>query len=221
MTRSKVKNLLLLKQIHKAVAQIKKGKLEKALESLDRAEKSARSSNSTDALYYILFTRGGILYSAKKYDDALETYEKALEVGGALLEKDPENSDYQHYMGTTLSNMGNLLKSKGDAPRAAESYALSRDIYEKLLVQDPENSVFRSYAGENLNNYGTLLAETASYADGQLGNCLKQMGPERAEEAKEKLEKALKMQEALLNEQPENEKIKEAITLTRERLEDL
>ncbi len=59
MARSKVKNLLLLKQIHSAVSQIKKGKLDKALETLDKAETSARQSKSTDALYYILFTRGG------------------------------------------------------------------------------------------------------------------------------------------------------------------
>ena len=155
MSRSKIKNLLLLKQIHTAVSQIKKGKLDKALETLDKAEKSARKSKSTDALYYILFTRGGILYSASKYDDALETYEKALDAGTELLKTDPENPDYQHYMGTTLSNTGNLLKKKGENDKAAESYSRAREIYISLLAQDPENVVFRSYAGENLNNYAS------------------------------------------------------------------
>ena len=84
MSRSKVRNLLLLKQIHSAVAHIKKGKLDKALETLDKAENSARKSKSTNALYYILFTRGSILYTAAKYDDALETYERALGAGGDL-----------------------------------------------------------------------------------------------------------------------------------------
>src|SRR5659263_165516 len=68
MSRSKVKNLLLLKQIHSAVSNIKKGRLDKALETLDKAEKSAKKSKSTDALYYILFTRGGILYLRRRED---------------------------------------------------------------------------------------------------------------------------------------------------------
>ncbi|MCQ1536360.1 hypothetical protein FTO70_11855 [Methanosarcina sp. KYL-1] len=257
MSRNKVKNLLLLKQIHNAVAQIKKGKLDKALETLDKAEKSARTAKSTDALYYILFTRGGILYTAKEYDSALETYGKALEVGSELLKADPENADYQHYMGTTLSNIGNLLKKKGETQAAAESYSHAREIYTALLTRDPENAVYHSYAGENLNNYGALLTETGSLdtlntacevlseaagiyekllsekpdnlgyqaelsvALSQLGHCMKQIGGDKTEEAKKALEKALEMQETLLTQQPENEKIKEAINLTRERLEGL
>lgn len=254
MSRNKVKNLLLLKQIHSAVSQIKRGKLDKALETLDKAEKSARQSKSTDALYYILFTRGGILYSAREYDQALETYEKALEAGSDLLKTDPENIDYQHYMGTTLSNTGNLLKKKGKIDKADEYYSRARKIYSELIIKDSENAVFRSYAGENLNNYGELLMESGSldkacevlreavnvyeklYKDkpnnhgyqaelsvalSLLGSCLKQQGPEEAGIAKENLEKALKMQENLLDQQPENEKIKEAITLTKERLEGL
>ena len=153
MPRSKVKNLLLLKQIHSAVSQIKKGKLDKALGTLNKAEKAAKQAQSTDALYYILFTRGGILYSSKEYDQALETYERALEAGSELLKTDPENADYQHYMGTTLSNTGNLLKKIGKTDRAAESYFRARDIYSDLTAKDPENAVYRSYAGENLNNY--------------------------------------------------------------------
>jgi tetratricopeptide (TPR) repeat protein len=163
MSRSKVKNLLLLKQIHSAVSNIKKGRLDKALETLDKAEKSAKKSKSTDALYYILFTRGGILYSASKYDDALETYGKALEAGTELLKSDPENPDYQHYMGTTLTNTGNLLKKKGENDKAAESYTRAREIYISLLSQDPDNAVFRSYGGDNLNNYATFLMETGSF----------------------------------------------------------
>ncbi len=254
MSRSKVKNLLLLKQIHSAVTQIKKGKLDKALETLDKAEKSANKTKSTDALYYILFTRGGILYSASKYDEALETYEKALDAGAELLKTDPENTDYQHYMGTTLSNTGNLLKKKGENHRAAEYYIRAREIYVNLLAKDPENAVFRSYAGENLNNYAALLTDTGSFegaceilrqaieiygklfeekpdnpgyqaelsvALSQLGNCLIRQGPENNEAAKQSLERALVMQEDLLAQQPENENVKEAIALTRERLEKL
>jgi tetratricopeptide (TPR) repeat protein len=254
MSRSKVKNLLLLKQIHSAVTQIKKGKLDKALETLDKAERSARQAKSKDALYYILFTRGGILYSAKEYDHALETYERALEVGSELLKIDPENADYQHYMGTTLSNTGNLLRKKGEIDRAAESYSRAREIYSDLITKNPENAVFRSYAGENLNNYGALLIESGSLdtacgilkeavetyeklfeekpenpgyqaelsvALSQLGSCLKQHRPEEAETIKKTLERALEMQENLFVQQSENEKIKEAITLTRERLEGL
>lgn len=254
MSRSKVKSILLLKQIHSAVAQIKKGKLDKALETLDKAENSAKNAKSTDALYYILFMRGGILYSTSKYDEALEIYEKALEVGAELLKTDPENTDYQHYMGTTLSNTGNLLKKKNENDRAAEYYIRAREIYGNLLVKDPENAVFRSYAGENLNNYAALLSDTGSFEEAcgvlrqaieiygklfeekpdnlgyqaelsvalsQLGNCLTQQGPENNETAKQSLESALSMQENVLAQQPENENIKEAIALTRQRLEKL
>ncbi|WP_410509392.1 hypothetical protein RSJ42_03920 [Methanosarcina hadiensis] len=254
MSRSKVKNLLLLKQIHSAVSQIKKGKLDKALETLDKAEKSARQSNSIDALYYILFTRGGILYSAKEYDQALETYERALEAGSDLLKSDPENEDYQHYMGTTLSNTGNLLKNKGEINKADEYYSRARKVYYELTIKDPQNALFRSYAGENLNNYGEMLMDSdsldkaceilgeavdvyetlykekpdnlgyqaeLSVALSHLGNCLKQQGPEKDVASKKNLEKALEMQEKLLDQQPENEKIKEAINLTKGRLEGL
>lgn len=254
MSRSKVRNLLLLKQIHSAVAHIKKGKLDKALETLDKAENSARKSKSTDALYYILFTRGSILYTAAKYDDALGTYERAIDAGSELLKADPENVDYQHYMGTTLSNTGNLLKKKGETSQAAEYYTRAREIYANLLAKEPENAVFRSYAGENLNNYAALLAEMGSFEEAQevlrqaielyeklleekpdyldyqaglsvalsqLGNCLIQQGPENHDSAKSNLKKALTMQENLLNQQPENKNVAEAIALTRERLKKL
>lgn len=187
MSRSKVKDLLLLKQINTAVSQIKKGSLDKALETLDKAESSARKSKSTDALYYILFTRGGIFYSAAKYEDALNTYEKALVAGEELLESDPENNNYQHYMATTLSNVGNLLKKKGENSKAAESYSCAREIYINLMVLDPKNAVFKSYAGENLNNYASLLLETASF-----------------EEACNIQKEAIEIYEKLLEDSPEN-----------------
>src|SRR5690606_9810886 len=100
-----------------------------------------------------------------KYDDALGTYERAIDAGSELLKADPENVDYQHYMGTTLSNTGNLLKKKGETSQAAEYYTRAREIYANLLAKEPENAVFRSYAGENLNNYAALLAEMGSFEE--------------------------------------------------------
>ena len=187
MPKNKIKNLLLLKQIHTAVSYIKNGKLDKALETLDKAEKSARKTKSADALYYILFTRGGILYSAFKYDEAFETYKKAIIAGEELLKIDPDNPDYQHYMGTTLSNTGNLLRNKGEYSEAGEYYFQAREIYSGLVSKNPENAVFRSYAGENLGNYATLHLET--------GNL---------EEACEILKEAIGIYEKLLEENPQN-----------------
>jgi Putative Zn-dependent protease, contains TPR repeats len=254
MSRSKVRNLLLLKQIHSAVAQIKKGKLDKALETLNKAEDSARKAKATDALYYILFMRGGIFYTESKYDEALETYEKALNAGSELLKTNPENIDYQHYMGTTLSNTGNLLKRKGENSQAAEYYVRARETYVNLLAKEPENVVFRSAAGENLNNYAALLMDMGSLEEtcevlnqaieiyerlfeekpdnlgyqaelavalSQLGNCFIQQNPEKSDTAKQNLERALNMQENVLAQQPENGSIKDAIALTRQRLEKL
>ena len=251
MSRSKVRNLLLLKQIHSAVSQIKKGKLDKALETLDKAENASRKVKANDALYYVLFTRGSILYTASKYDEALETYEKTLIVGEELLKTDPENPDYLHYRGTVLSNTANLLKKKRENARAVNHYSQAKQIYSNLMLKDPNNAVFCSYAGENLNNYAALLAETCSFSEGceilkeaieiyeklleekpenlgyqaelsvalsQFGNCLSQQSQENNIIAREKLEKALLMQEDLLIQQPENENIKEAIALTRERI---
>jgi tetratricopeptide (TPR) repeat protein len=187
MSRSKVRNLLLLKQIHSAVAQIRKGKMDKALETLDKAEDSARKAKATDAVYYILFMRGGIYYTELKYDEAMETYEKALEAGSELLKNDPENIKYQHYMGTTLSNTGNLLKSKGENPQAAEYYTRAREMYANLLAKEPENTVYRSAAGENLNNYAALLTDMGSF-----------------EEACEVLSQSIELYEKLLEEKPDN-----------------
>ncbi len=254
MSRSKVKNLLLLKQIHSAVSYIKKGNLDKALETLDKAEKSARKEKSTDTLYYILFTRGGILFTSSKYDAALETYEKALEAGTELLKTDPENPDYQHYMGTTLSNTGNLLREKRENERAADCYIRAREIYINLVARNPDNAVFRSYAADNLNNFAAFLIVTGSFeraceilkesveiyeklfeekpenvgyqaelsvALSQLGSCLMQQAPENKDTARQNLEKALALQENLLIQQPDNEKIREAVSLTRKRLESL
>jgi len=187
MSRSKVKNLLLLKQIHSAIAQIKKGKMDKALETLDKAEDSARKAEATDTLYYILFMRGGIFFTESKYDEALETYKKALDAGSELLKADPENINYQHYMGTTLSTTGNLLKKKSENPQAAEYYSRAREIYVNLLAQDPENVAFRASAGENLNNYAALLTDMGSF-----------------EEACEVLRQAIELYEKLLEENPYN-----------------
>ena len=80
------------------------------------------------------------------------------------------------------------------------------ELYEKLLEKKPDNP-----------GYQAELAVALS----QLGNCLIQQGPEKSDTAKQSLEKALVIQENILAQQSEDKNIKEAIALTRERLEKL
>jgi hypothetical protein len=94
----------------------------------------------------------------------------------------------------------------GSFEQACEVLSQAIELYEKLLEEKPENL-----------GYQAELAVALS----RLGNCLVQQGPEKSDTAKQSLEKALTMQENIFNQQPEDATIKDAIALTRERLEKL
>lgn len=94
----------------------------------------------------------------------------------------------------------------GSLEKACEILREAIEIYEKLYKEKPDNLGYQA---------------ELSVALSQLGGCLKHQVPEESGAAKEKLEKALELQESLLDQQPENEKVKEAIALTEERLKGL
>ncbi len=167
---------------------IQAGKLEEALESLQKAEKVAREAENDVVLLHTLKLRGQILESLGRLEEALETYTFALKTNEELLETDPEDELYLDLFQMNLNNIGNLgniFRRTGNSQASKQSYETGLEICQKRLESQPENDYYQMYCGNTFNNLGELLA-----------------GMGQTEEAKENYEKALKIYEKLLKDFP-------------------
>jgi tetratricopeptide (TPR) repeat protein len=164
------------------------GRLEEAMESLQKAEKAAYEVKDGAILIHTLKLRGQVLQSLGKLEEALETYTISLKASEKLLETDQENELYLDLFQISLNNIGNLgniFRKMGKFRFSKQSYETGLEICQKRLEFQPENDFYQMYAGNTLNNLGELLA-----------------GMGQVEKAKEYYEKALKIYENLLKDYP-------------------
>ena len=175
---------------NETVDLMQEGRLEGALESLQKAEKTAHEAKDGAVLFHTLKVRGQMLQSLGRLEEALETYTFSLRTNEKLLETDPENKLYLDTLRMNLNNIGNLgniFRRIGKFQSSQQSYEVGIEICQKRLNTHPENEFYQMYAGNTLNNLGELLA-----------------GMGQTEDAKENYEKALKIHETLLKNYPEN-----------------
>ena len=136
------------------------------------------------------------LHESGRFKEAYPLYVKALTGFEIILEKYPENTQFQSYVAMTLNNLGNLLIDMGRLEEARERYEKALEMRERLLNSDPENTQFQFYVATTLNNLGSLLLS---------------MG--RQEEARERYERALELHERLLKSDPENTQFQSGVAM--------
>ena len=71
---------LTVRELMNASSLFEKGKYEKALEKLNKAEKLAEKAKSPDLLCRVLLHKGEVMDAMDNPDEALVLYEKALEM---------------------------------------------------------------------------------------------------------------------------------------------
>jgi tetratricopeptide (TPR) repeat protein len=147
---------------------------------------------------------GNIFRRAGDFQSSQKCYEIGLEICQKRLDARPESEFYQMYAGNTLNNLGELLAGMGQTEEAKVNYEKALKIQEKLLKSYPENTEYLSDAAMILNNLGTLFSEKG-----------------QKEEAKENFKKAFEILEILSKKYPENKKLREELSLAREKLESL
>jgi tetratricopeptide (TPR) repeat protein len=177
-----------IKHFNESLDLMQEGRLEGALESLQKAEKTAHEAKDGAVLFHTLKVRGQMLQSLGRLEEALETYTFSLRTDEKLLETDPENKLYLDALRMNLNNIGNLgniFWRMGKFQSSQQSYEVGLEICQKRLNAHPKNEFYQMYAGNTLNNLGELLA-----------------GMGQTEEAKENYEKALKIYENLLKNYP-------------------
>jgi len=176
------------RRFNESLRLVQEGKLEEALESLQEAEKIAREADYDVVLLHALKSKGQVLESLDRFDEAQETYIFALKTTEELLETDPKNEFYTVLLQTNMNNignLGNLLRQKGNFQASKQCYEIGLEICQKRLKYQPQNDYFRMYCGNTYNNLGELQA-----------------GMGQTEEAKENYEKALNISENLLKDFP-------------------
>ena len=147
-----------------------------------RKEAKAEAAAADDDNPANIFNTALKLHESGRFYEAYPLYEKALISFENLLDKFPENTQFQSYVATTLNNLGNLLSDMGRLEEAKGRYERALEMREQLLKSDKENTQFQSDVAMTLNNLGALL---------------KVMG--RLEEAKERYERALGLVEGQKN----------------------
>ncbi len=145
---------------------------------------------------------GNIFQRAGNFILSKQCYETGLEICQKLLDSHPENTFYQMYAGNTLNNLGELLFSKGQLEEAEEKYEKALEIYEKLLQKYPEDTEYLSDKEMTLNNLGILFSQKG-----------------QKEAAKKNFKESLEILEILSKKDPRDQKLKEEISLRREKLE--
>ncbi|WP_440955100.1 tetratricopeptide repeat protein [Methanosarcina sp. Mfa9] len=179
-----------VKNFNETLDLIQKGKNEEALESLRKAEKAAQDAKDGAILFLTLKTRGQLLQSLGRLEEALETYIFSLITCEKFHETDPENKlylDTLHMNLNNIGNLGNIFLRADNFPFAQQCYEIGIEASRKQLEFHPENKFYQMYVGNTLNNLGELLSK---------------MG--QPKEAKEKYEEALKTYSPLLKNHPEN-----------------
>ena len=154
---------LTVRELMNATSLFEKGKYEKTLGKLNMAEKLAEKAKSPDLLCCVLLHKGEVMDATDKPDEALELYEKALEMSSRLFLNDSRDSSSQKYLYNSISLIANNLKDRDSVSDAGESYERTNkyfegifDAYEKLIAEQPENP-------EYLSNYLKTLVNFRGY----------------------------------------------------------
>lgn len=146
-----------MRHFNKGVDLVEKGLHEKALQTLEQAEKEAKESDSPDLLTVVLQTYGDMLFSSERAAEALERYYAASEI----LEKNPDFLP-PGQRANMFSNMALILEKKGKKEEALDKYNIAVENYRDISDSadyDISNAV------STMNNMGALLGETGRLAE--------------------------------------------------------
>ncbi len=146
-----------------ALVQVNKGKTKKALENLAKAEKLSEKTKRPDYLCSILMLKGRAFLAERRKEEALEEFQKLMELVVPLFLDAPGEPVHQYYI---YNSFGFTLKalSEIDSISKMEEYFYKNKkyfdkiftAYEELIARVPDNP-------EYIKNYLRVLENIRTY----------------------------------------------------------
>jgi tetratricopeptide (TPR) repeat protein len=180
-----------------ASSLFEKGKYEKALEILNKAEELAEKAKSPDLKCRVLLHKGEVMNAMGKPREAVDLYEKALELSSRLFLRESQDSSTQSCLYNSIGLIANTIKEADNSSEAKKSYERINeyfkeifDVYDRMIAKQPENT-------EYLLNYLKTLLNFTGYSS--IFN--------KAEKQTSLINNTLETFKKILNLQPEDQEI--------------
>lgn len=130
---------------------VKEGDYAQAFENAEKVEKLAEKAKMPTLIYWALMAKGEILDAASRFEEALETYERALDLSADLFLEVIEDIHNQEILydtigklGKTLEELDSVAKAQQVCKKAGKRFEKVLAAYEKLLADNPDNSEYLS-----------------------------------------------------------------------------
>lgn len=138
---------------------IKRGDYAQAFEKAEKAEKLAEKVKVPDLIHWVLLAKGEVLDATSRFEEAVEIYEKALDLSSDLFLEVTENIRRQEILYSTIGKLGKTLEELDSAAKvqqvcekAEKRFENVLAAYEKLLANNPENSEYLSNYLKTMEN---------------------------------------------------------------------
>jgi serine/threonine protein kinase/tetratricopeptide (TPR) repeat protein len=131
----------------------------------DVAETDPDVTQHREQLVSALNGLGFLLQNNGRFDDARQSFDRAIVVAEQLLSKQPTSAPALSGLALSYINLGYLLSQSGDgtlrerAERAIEVNEKARAIYEKLVRDNPESSPYANYLAVTYFNIANRLLD--------------------------------------------------------------
>jgi len=115
------------------------GKRDEALKAYRDAEKILDGVDLAEVRYQI----GWLLSQTGKTEEALEAFRGAMQVGAAVMEKDPGSKKARDIVARAAERVGQTLSGMGDNAGAIENLQAALKSHEQSLAEEPQSSSAR------------------------------------------------------------------------------
>ena len=102
---------------------------------------------------------GQVRYYSGNIPEAVEAFNESLEMAKELVERDPENADWQFELGQSHFWIGYAHWNERELSAALTQFEAYRDISERLVERDPENSIWQLEQAYSYNNLGAVFEQ--------------------------------------------------------------
>ena len=146
-----------------ALVQINTGKTKKALENLEKAEKLSIKVKRPDYLCTTFMLRGRALLAENRDEEALEEFQKMMELAVSLFLDAPGNSVYQYYIYNSFGFTVRTLSRIDSVSKTEEYFYRNKKYIDKILATFEETIARVPDNPEYIHNYLKFLENVRTY----------------------------------------------------------